>query len=171
MADLPALPSVESPYQGYHSVSDPDGAFTFDVPDDWVDELPSEGQVISSPDNNAALGDALISGVVVSGTQGVGVWDADLFLDTLIESFEDPDDPCTVLKREPFVDGPFDGLLYVESCRGGAMLVVDVLVSNPERSAVIFIGAQMTDERDFSAFEEILDSFTLIDPARLPVAS
>lgn len=171
VADLPSLPSVQPPYVGYRTLSDPDGAFTFRVPLEWVDELGIEGQVITSPDNNAALGAELISGAVVSGTQGIGVWDADLFLNELLKNLSDPDDPCSELQRDPFVDGPFDGLLYAESCRGGDMLVVNIVVSSPDRDAVILIAVQMIDERDFAALEEILASFILADPTLLPEAS
>lgn len=171
LSDLPSLPAVETPYFDFRTVIERDGAFTYQVPTEWVDDLPTAGQVISSPDNNAALADELISGVVVSGVQGFGVWDANLYLDSLLEELANPEARCTEIKREPFVDGPFDGLVYAESCSGGALLVVDVVVSNPDRDAIIFIGMQLTDERDFAAFEEVLDSFLLFDSLLLPEAS
>lgn len=171
LIDLPSLPSVEAPYEEYRSVSDADGAFSMQAPSAWVDVLPTEGQVIVSPDNNAALADELISGVIVSGTQGVGAWDADFFLDELLKSLADPDAPCSPVKREPYDNGVFDGLLYAELCGGGDLLVVDLIVANANRDAVIFIGVQMTDERDMAAFQRIIDSFLLADPALLPPVS
>jgi serine/threonine protein kinase len=171
LADLPSLPSVEQPFTGYKTVTDAQDAFTVRVPIEWPDLLATDGQVLSSPDNNEALGDGLISGLVVSGSQGIGVWDADLFLDELLSELSDPDNPCSEVKREPYVDGPFDGLIYAELCRGGDMLVVEVLVSSADRESVILVAMQMTDERDMAAFEEALASFTLFDPASLPVPS
>jgi serine/threonine protein kinase len=168
LAGLPELPELADPYVEYRTISDPDSAFIVKVPVEWSDELPTDGQVLASPDNNAALADQVISGVVVSGTQGIGVWDADFFLDALLEGLGDADAPCDEVLREPYDDGLFDGLLYAESCSGGDLLVVDLLVANPERDAVIFIGVQMTDERDFAAFDRIIDSFVLLDPAKLP---
>lgn len=171
LADLPSLPAVAEPYVDYRTLVATDGAFTFQVPTAWEDDLVSEGEVLASPNNEIALADGLISGAIVSGIQGIGVFDAELFLNNLIVELDDPENPCDELKRVPYVDGPFDGLLYAESCAGGDMIQVWVLVSNPSRDAVIFVGIQMTDERDFAAFEEILDSFLLINPELLPAAS
>lgn len=170
LADLPSLPSVESPYGELKTITEPEGAFVFRVPVEWAQELAIEGQVIVSPDNNAALGGELINGVLVSGNQGIGVWDAELFLNEILKNLSDPDAPCSELLREPYIDGPFDGLIHAQSCQGGDMLVVNVVVSSPARDAIIYIGVQLIDERDFAAFEEILDSFTLIDPELLPAA-
>ena len=171
LADLPALPAVEEPFTGYKTVTDAQDAFTVRVPIEWPDVLATDGQILSSPDNNGALGDQLISGIVVSGSQGIGLWDPDLFLDELLSELSDPDNPCSQVKREPYVDGPFDGLIYAELCRGGDMLVVEVLVSSADRESIILVAMQMTDERDMAAFEEALASFTLFDAASLPEPS
>ncbi len=48
---------------------------------------------------------------------------------------------------------------------------MDILVANPNRDAVIFIGMQMTDERDMAAFAKVLETFRLADPALLPPVS
>ncbi|MEM9562372.1 MAG: protein kinase [Actinomycetota bacterium] len=169
LANLPSLPSVEGPYTDFKTISDPDRSFIVDVPTAWVDVIPSQGQVIVSPDNNAALADENISGGIVSGSQGIGVWDADFFLDALIENAADADDPCSQVARDIYDDGVFDGLLYAEFCNGGELLVVTVLASDPNRQTVFLVSAQMTDERDMAAFQEMLDSFVLLDPTLLPV--
>ncbi len=169
LANLPSLPSTQGPYTDFKTISDPDRSFVVDVPSEWTDVLPTDGQVIVSPDNNAALADANIPGGVVSGSQGIGVWDADFFLDALIENAADADDPCSPVARDPYDDGVFDGLLYAELCNGGELLVVTVLASDPNRLTVFLVSAQMTDERDMAAFQEMLDSFILLDPSLLPV--
>ncbi len=169
LADLPILPVIEQPYVGYRTVSDVDRSFILEVPEDWVDELPTDGQVIVSPDNNAALANAVISGGVVSGSQGIGVWDPDLFLNNLLEQGADPENPCSEVTRKPYDDGVFDGLLYAEFCSGGQVLVVSALVSDPNRDTVFLVAGQMTDERDMVAFQRMLDSFVLLDVAALPV--
>ncbi|MEM9653550.1 MAG: protein kinase [Actinomycetota bacterium] len=168
LADLPEITAEATPYTGYRTVTDAQSAFTLRVPIDWIDVLATDGQVLVSPDNSAVLdeteGAEAVSGIVVSGTQGVGVWDADVFLDELIAGTEEP---CNPVKREPYVDGPFDGLIYAELCDGG-VLVVSVIVASADRGAVILVGMQMTDERDMAAFEEALASFTLFDQTALP---
>lgn len=168
LADLPELPINEQPYDGYRTVSDTGRSFILEVPDEWVDELPTQGQVIVSPDNNAALADANISGGVVSGSQGIGIWDPEFFLNSLIEQGEDPSSPCNEVTRKVYDDGVFDGLLYAEYCNGGDLLVVTVLVSDPNRDTVFLVAGQMTDERDMVAFQRMLDSFLLLDVSALP---
>ena len=170
LADLPSLPVEEAAYGDYRTVSDPDRSFIVDIPDEWVDLLPTDGQIIASPDNNAALADASIPGGVVSGSQGIGIWDPDLFLDTLIESAADSDDPCSEVARDIYDDGVFTGLLYAEYCNGGELLVVSVLATDPNQETVFLVSAQMTDERDMAAFQRMLDSFVLLDPNLLPIA-
>lgn len=168
LADLPSLPAIEQPYDRYRTVSDPDGSFILEVPNDWSDELPTDGQIIVSPDNNAALASATISGGVVSGSQSIGLWDADFFLDALIEQAADPDNPCSEVAREIYDDGVFDGLLYAEYCNGGDLLIVSVLASDPNRDTVFLVSSQMTDERDMAAFQRMLDSFVLLNASTLP---
>lgn len=168
LADLPELPVNEQPYERYRTVSDSGRSFIVEVPNEWVDELPTEGQVIVSPDNNAALAEATISGGVVSGSQGIGIWDPEFFLNSLIEQNEGDDNPCSEVTRKVYDDGVFDGLLYAEYCNGGDLLVVTVLASDPNRDTVFLVASQMTDERDMAAFQRMLDSFLLLDVSALP---
>ncbi|MEM7275132.1 MAG: hypothetical protein AAF547_18770, partial [Actinomycetota bacterium] len=169
LADLPDLPALEAPFTGYRTVEDSNGAFTFRAPIEWMDELPADGQVLVSPDNDAALANQAISGVAITGFQGIGIFDAEFFLNELVTGLADPTTTCTEVKRDDFTDGPFDGIIYGETCED-AILNIYILVSTPDRDAVIFILYQMTDERDIAGLEEVLDSFILFDPALLPAA-
>lgn len=169
LADLPSLPALEGPYTDYRTISDRDGSFIVDVPSEWVDDLPTAGQVVASSDNNAALADASISGTLISGNQGLGFFDAELFLNTLIDTAVAAGEACSEVARKPYDDGVFDGVLYAEFCNGGELLVVTVLVADPDRSSIFLVAVQMTDERDMAAMQEILDSFLLIDPSLLPL--
>ncbi len=175
LANLPALPEVERPYDSYYTIGDEGGAFDFEVPVEWFDvDFLEEGRVLASPDLTAALNQEVIAGADVSGVQWIGTWDANLILDDLLAQSEAEAEAtgqplsCFQSVRDDFVDGPFDGLLYGESCLNGQVVVVNILVASSDRTSAILIKVQMTDERDFAALDRLLETFILYGSDLLP---
>ncbi len=169
--DLPLLPAVLPAYTEYKRVADANSTFGFEVPVQHVDLISIPGQVVSSLDNDAALANEAVSATIVSGSQiDPSQWQPDQFLDDIHALRVTPQNPCPELKREPFADGPFVGLLRAASCQNGQLLIVDIVVTNPEQSMILFLGFQLTDERDFAALDNTLATFGPGDIALLPTS-
>ena len=169
--DLPLLPARLPAYTEFKTVADANPTFVFDVPVEFVDLISIPGQVVTSTDNEAALANGPVSATIVSGSQiEPSQWDPDGFLDDVHSTRVTSVDSCPELKRVPFADGPFTGLLRAASCKAGELLIVDIVVTNADRNIILFLGFQLVDERDFAALDNTLNSFGLGDTSLLPTA-
>ena len=168
LADAPTLPAVEAPYSTWRLVTDSSGAYSFEVPAEWVDEVSDNATTGVAPNVEQSLGGQAVPGVFTSGNRGEGIFDPDFFLTSLLGELNDPS--CEELFRSDFADDPFDGLVQGQRCFDHQALQVNLIMSTPTRDAIIFLRFQLIDERDFAAVERILESYTLIDVTQLAEA-
>jgi hypothetical protein len=163
--DLPPLTQDLAPYAGFRTVVDDNGAFSFQVPSEWVDTETGPGEAFASPDNDSV---DPTPGVIINGLQGFGVFDADFFLDGVLANIE-REGTCSELYRTPYDDGVFTGSAMVQTCDDSVGFHEFYLVTtDPDLASVIFIFANLEDERDVQAVEKIIDTFLLADPSLLP---
>ena len=168
LANAPSLPADEPQYDTYRVVTDSTGAYSFQVPSDWDQQLSESGSTMVASDFANFLGSELEPGLFSVGSPVLGGWDADLFIDLINAESERASNPCEEVSRRNFVNAGLDGRVQVQSCLGGDIVRVNLAVANAAREHLVHISFKLVDERDYEVAGRVVDTFFLMDPSLLP---